>query len=125
MKILKIFLILSSLVIFSNADDYKHKYKNLDYLNLNNSQTNDFKKILYKYKKLYKDFHEYEETQEKRIEEIMKNDNFDKLLYLEIMGNISIKKIHLEANQMEDIHKILNAKQRERFAKYLEEWKDD
>lgn len=125
MKILKIFLILNSLVIFLNADEYKHKYKNLEYLNLNSSQINDFKATLYKYKKLYKDFHKYEENQEKQLEDIMKNDTFDKLLYLKIMEEISLKKIKLEANQMEELHKILNPKQREKFAKYLEEWKDD
>ena len=41
MKILKIFLILCSIVLVLNAsgkDEYKHSYKNLDYLNLNPSQ---------------------------------------------------------------------------------------
>ena len=60
MKILKIFLILSSLYLFSNADDghkkYKHSYKNLDFLNLDSVQLQKMKDVLIHFKKEYKDF---------------------------------------------------------------------
>ena len=126
MKILKIFLLLSSIFIFLNASEHKeHKYKNLEYLDLSNEQVNLFKSVLQKYKNLYEDFHDYEEDQEKRLEKIMENTPFNKSLYIEILNEIKSKSIFLEASQMEEIHEILNDSQRKKFAKYLEDWKDD
>ena len=67
MKILKIFLILSSLFLFLNADDYKskhkykHSYKNLEYLDLNKEQIKEIKDVLIEFKYKYKDFYEYEQ----------------------------------------------------------------
>ena len=47
MKILKIFLILCSIFLFLNGDDdykkYKHSYKNLDYLNLDEKDENSIR----------------------------------------------------------------------------------
>lgn len=126
MKILKIFLLLSSLFIFLNASEHKeHKYKNLEYLDLSKEQIHQFKSVLHKYKNLYEDFHDYEEDQEKRLEEIMENKPFNKGLYIEILNDVKSKSVLLEANQMEEIHQILDDNQRKKFAKYLEDWKDD
>ncbi len=124
MKILKIFLLLSSLFLFVNADDhkYEHSYKNLEYLDLNNIQLKQMKLILIEYKHKYKDFYEYKEDQEENLEDIMKAEKFDKNMYLEILKEIRIKASVLESEKMEEIHTILNNEQRKRFAKYLEEW---
>ena len=124
MKILKIFLLLSSLFLFVNADDhkYEHSYKNLEYLDLDNIQLKQMKLILIEYKHKYKDFYEYKEDQEENLEDIMKAEKFDKNMYLEILKEIRIKASVLESEKMEEIHTILNNEQRKRFAKYLEEW---
>lgn len=124
MKILKIFLLLSSLFLFVNADDhkYEHSYKNLEYLDLDNIQLKQMKLILIEYKHKYKDFYEYKEDQEENLEDIMKAEKFDKNMYLEILKEIRIKASVLESEKMEEIHNILNNEQRKRFAKYLEEW---
>ena len=75
MKILKIFLILSSLLLVLNADEdkhkYKHSYKNLDYLDLTNEQAKAIKKALVELKKDYEDFYEYKEKQEDILEDII------------------------------------------------------
>jgi periplasmic protein CpxP/Spy len=124
MKILKIFLLLSSLFLFVNADDhkYEHSYKSLEYLELDNTQLKQMKVILIEYKHKYKDFYEYKEDQEKNLENIMKAEKFDKNMYLEILKEIRTKASILESEKMEKIHNILNNEQRKRFAKYLEEW---
>ncbi len=126
MKILKIFLILSSLYLFLNADDdhkkYKHSYKNLDFLHLNPSQLEKIKTILIDFKKEYKSFYEYKENQENLLKDLMEDKNFDEKQYLKIISDIKIKAAILEVERLKKIHVILDEKQREEFSEYLEEW---
>ncbi|PUE65751.1 hypothetical protein [Arcobacter caeni] len=126
MKILKIFLILSSLYLFLNADDghkkYKHSYKNLDFLHLNSNQLEKIKTILIDFKKEYKEFYEYKEKQEDLLEDLIVNKEFDEKQYLKILTDIKIKSANLEVSRLKKIHAILDEKQREEFAQYLEEW---
>ena len=126
MKILKIFLILSSLLLVLNADEdkhkYKHSYKNLDYLDLTNEQAKAIKKALVELKKDYEDFYEYKEKQEDILEDIIKADNFDEELYYKTIMDLIKKALKLEVKRIKKIHEVLNEKQKEEFADYLEEW---
>lgn len=126
MKILKIFLILSSLLLVLNADEdkhkYKHSYKNLDYLDLTNEQAKAIKKALVELKKDYEDFYEYKEKQEDILEDIIKADNFDEELYYKTIMDLKTKALKLEVKRIKKIHEVLNEKQKEEFADYLEEW---
>jgi Spy/CpxP family protein refolding chaperone len=126
MKILKIFLILSSLFLFVNADDehhkYKHSYKNLEYLDLNKEQLENIKNTLIDFKHKYKDFYEYKEHKEDELKDIMKADIFDEKKYLEILNDIKTKASLLEIEKIKNIHTILDKKQRKKFSKYLQEW---
>lgn len=128
MKILKLFLILSSLFIFLNADDdyhKKHKYKNLEYLKLDDNQIKQMRNILIKYKNKYEDFYDFKEDKEDELEDLIKEDSFDRKKYTQILTNIHIKAIELQTQRMEEIFNILNKKQRKKFAKYHEEWEID
>ncbi len=126
MKILKIFLILSSLYLFLNADDdhkkYKHSYKNLDYLELKDEQLKEIKEILIEFKYKYKEFYEYKDDKEDVLEDIMESENFNKDIYLKTLIDLKTKAAKLEVEKMSKIHKILDKKQREKFADYLKEW---
>jgi periplasmic protein CpxP/Spy len=126
MKILKIFLLLSSLFLFVNADDddhkYKHSYKNLEYLELNSSQLEKMKDVLIDFKHKYKDFYEYKDDKEDKLKDIMKADIFDEKQYLEILNDIKTKASLLEIEKIKNIHTILDEKQRKKFSKYLQEW---
>ena len=126
MKILRIFLLLSSLFLFVNADDdhkkYKHSYKNLEYLELNKEQLKQMKDILIDFKHKYKDFYEYKEDKEDELKDIMKADIFDEKQYLEILNDIKTKASLFEIEKIKNIHTILDEKQRKKFSKYLEEW---
>ena len=126
MKILKIFLILSSLYLFLNADDghkkYKHSYKNLDFLHLNSTQLEKIKTVLIDFKKEYKEFYEYKEKQEDLLEDLIENNEFDEKQYLKILTDIKIKSAILEVKRLRKIHEILDEKQKYEFAQYLEEW---
>lgn len=126
MKILKIFLILSSLLLVLNADEdkhkYKHSYKNLDYLDLTNEQAKAIKKALVELKKDYEDFYEYKEKQEDILEDIIKANNFDEELYYKTIMDLKTKALKLEVKRIKKIHEVLNEKQKEEFADYLEEW---
>ncbi len=126
MKILKIFLILSSLYLFLNADDghkkYKHSYKNLDFLHLNSTQLEKIKTILIDFKKEYKEFYEYKEEQEDLLKDLIEDKEFNEKQYLKILTDIKTKSAVLEVSRLKKIHAILDEKQRKEFADYLEEW---
>ena len=126
MKILKIFLLLGSLFLFANADNndhwYRHSYKNLDYLELNNEQTAKMKEILIEFKEQYKEFYEFKEKQEDRLRDILKDDILNEKEYLTILNEIKSKASLLEVQKMNNIHNILNEKQRKKFSKYFKEW---
>ena len=112
--------------MFVNADDdhkkYKHSYKNLEYLELNKEQLKQMKDILINFKHKYKDFYEYKDDKEDILEDIMEDKNFDEKLYFETLIDLKTRAAKLEVENMSKIHKILDEKQREKFADYLQEW---
>lgn len=123
MKILKIFLLLISFVLILNADNkHKYSYKDLDYLDLNEDQVKVIKKALLDLKKDYKEFYEYKDEQEDILENIIESDNFNEELYYKILMDLKTKATKLEVKRIKKIHEVLNKKQREEFADYLEEW---
>ena len=123
MKILKIFLLLISFVLILNADNkHKYSYKDLDYLDLNEDQVKVIKKALLDLKKDYKEFYEYKDEQEDILEDIIEADNFNEELYYKIVMDLKTKSTKLEVKRIKKIHEVLNKKQREEFADYLEEW---
>lgn len=123
MKILKIFLLLISFVLILNADNkHKYSYKDLDYLDLNEDQVKIIKKALLDLKKDYKEFYEYKDEQEDILEDIIESDNFNEELYYKILMDLKTKATKLEVKRIKKIHEVLNKKQREEFADYLEEW---
>jgi periplasmic protein CpxP/Spy len=124
MKILKIFLLLSSFFLFLNASDDKHgkySYKNLEYLDLNPQQKKDIKEVLIEFKYKYKKFYEYKKDKEDKLKDIIENNVFDDKLYFEILTDLKTKASFLEIEKLKKIHIILDEKQREKFSKYLEE----
>ena len=122
MKILKIFLILCSIFLFLNGDDdykkYKHSYKNLDYLNLDEKQVKAIKNILLELKDEYKEFYEFKDD----IEDLIEESNFDEKLYIQKSMEIKKKATILEAKRIKKILEILNEKQRDKFADHFKEW---
>ncbi|MDD2886451.1 MAG: hypothetical protein PHY66_01525 [Aliarcobacter sp.] len=125
MKILKIFLLLSSLFLFLHASDNKHSkysYKNLEYLDLDIEQIKKIKEVLIESKQKYKNFYEYKQEKEDKLKDIIVNDVFDEKLYFEILNDLKTKASLLEIEKIKKIHTILNEKQRKKFSKYLEEW---
>ena len=125
MKILKIFLLLTSLFLFSHASDdkhNKHSHKNLEYLDLNSQQIEKMKEVLIEFKHKYKVFYEYKQEKEDKLKDIIKNNVFEEKSYLEILNDLKMKTSLLEIEKMKKIHAILDEKQRKKFSEYLEEW---
>ena len=125
MKILKIFLILCSIVLLLNAsgkDEYKHSYKNLDYLNLNPSQVKAIKNILLDLKDEYKKFYEYKDDIEDELEDLIEDSKFDEKLYFEKVMEMKKRATILESKRIKKILEILDEKQRDEFADHFKEW---
>ncbi len=141
MKILKIFLVLISLFVFLNADDdykdfeeYKHKYyknqkynlyKNFDFLNLNSQQYTLLKDILIDYNEDYKELQKYKHYVKEKIEDLLKENDFNKKEFIALLKDLKYKHLEIEAYKIERIHNILDKKQRKRLAHYIEEWELD
>lgn len=127
MKISKISLLLCSIfLVFSlNADDkvkFKRSYKNLDYLNLSETQISSIKKSLLELKSEYKRYYKFKDDLEDDLEDFIKNDNFNEKLYLEKLIELKTKGAILEVKRVKIIHGVLNKKQRKKFSKYFKEW---
>ena len=125
MKMLKIFLILCSIVLVLNAsgkDEYKHSYKNLDYLNLNPSQVKAIKNILLDLKDEYKKFYEYKDDIEDELEDLIEDSKFDEKLYFEKVMEMKKRATILESKRIKKILEILDEKQRDEFADHFKEW---
>jgi len=116
-----------SITLFADDDNYKyednHIHKSLEHLNLNTQQLEKIKKILTADKKDFETFYENKEEYEKKLKSIMRNEIFDKKLYIKTKKEISKKAIELEALTLKKIHEVLNNKQRKRFSHYLKEWR--
>jgi len=128
MKILVLFCtLILSFSLFADDDNYKyednHIHKSLEHLNLNTQQLEKIKKILTANKKDFETFYENKEEYEKKLKSIMRNETFDKKLYITTKQEISKKAIELEALTLKKIHEVLNNKQRKRFSHYLKEWR--
>jgi Spy/CpxP family protein refolding chaperone len=123
-------MLLCSLVLITQlyADDEHNKeseriYKNLDYLQLNKQQEDEIKKILIASKKEFKHFYKEKQEAYKKLQQIMQKEYFDKNKYEDIAEDIAEEAIELEIDIFRKIHSILTPAQRERFSKYLMEWK--
>jgi len=128
MKILVLFCtLILSFSLFADDDNYKyednHIHKSLEHLNLNTQQLEKIKKILTANKKDFETFYENKEEYEKKLKSIMKNEIFDKKLYIKTKQEISKQAIELEALTLKKIHEVLNEKQKKRFSHYLKEWR--
>ncbi|AXH11038.1 hypothetical protein CP960_10960 [Malaciobacter halophilus] len=123
LKILVVLLVICNLTLF--AKDTNHIYKNLDFLNLNEKQQKKLKKILISHKKRYEKFYIFKQKEEKKLQELIKEDYFDDDKYEDIAEEIEEEAVELEVKTLKKIHKILSKKQREKFSQYLQEWKVD
>lgn len=133
MKTLKILIVLCSFIILSSSfadDDYDNDYKeqkhekkhisrSLEYLDLNKDQYKKIKEILLIYKKDYKKFYNFKSLKEEELQDIMKNDIFDKKKYIEISNEIKNYSLELEADKFSKIHNVLNHKQRKKISYFI------
>jgi len=128
MKFLVLFCtLILSISLFADDDKYEyednHIHKSLEHLNLNTQQLEQIKTILIVDKKDFETFYENKEEYEKKLKSIMKNEIFDKKLYIKTKQEISKQAIELEALTLKKIHEVLNEKQKKRFSHYLKEWR--
>ncbi|WP_162918025.1 Spy/CpxP family protein refolding chaperone [Halarcobacter bivalviorum] len=113
-------LVLCNLTLFAKEN---HIYKNLDFLNLDKNQQEKLKKILISHKKRYEKFYVFKQEEEKKLQELIKQDHFDEEKYEDIAEEIEEEAVELEVKTLKKIHKILTKEQREKFSHYLQEWK--
>ena len=131
---LKILTLLCSLLLlnslFAKDFDYSlqehkknHIHKNLDYLNLDDSQLEKIKDILIKYRKKYAKYTEKRVKEEAKLKELFKSEDFDEDKYEDILEEIIEDEIELETKMLKKIHSVLTPIQRDKFSFYLKEWR--
>ncbi len=121
-KLLSTLLFCSLFANFSWANG-NHIYKNLDYLNLKTKQKKEIKDILVSYKDDFKEYYEKKAQAQKELKELMRDDNFSKIKYEDIAEEVAEEAIELEAELLDDIHKVLTPNQRKKFSRRLLEWR--
>jgi periplasmic protein CpxP/Spy len=131
MKRLKILVVLCSFLTLLHANEHEeyhernehHIYKNLEYLNLDNTQYKKIKELLISYKKSYKKYHKQRKKLQKKLQEIIRKDSFNTQEYKNISKEIFQKGLELEINNLKKIHEILTPLQKRKFSYYLKEWR--
>lgn len=126
MKILKILILLFSLSTICFSSEYnhnKHIYKNLDYLNLDKHQINKIKEILLEYQEDYEDFYIEKNKKEKKLKELIQDNQFNEDKYEDILEDIYEELVELETEFIERIHRVLSKEQRQKFSLYIKEWR--
>jgi len=130
MKILSLIFLVFSLVLIADDDNeyYEHSLhipRDLSYLDLSDTQKDLIKNIIKNNNKKLLQIYEDEEDFEKDAKKMFLNENFDKQSYIKESTKLKNKIITLEADFFNNIHHILNKKQRELFLIHLEEWEID
>ncbi|ADG94786.1 conserved hypothetical protein [Arcobacter nitrofigilis DSM 7299] len=132
---LKILTLLCSIIFTANlfADKYEHHekneeykhhiYKNLDYLNLSETQLSKLKEILKEYKRESKRFYKFERKKEKELTQLIEKKDFDEITYGKILDEINQKSKEIEIKNLKKIHDLLDTTQKEKFSHFLKEWR--
>jgi NADH:ubiquinone oxidoreductase subunit E len=94
-------------------------------LNLNSQQYTLLKDILIDYNEDYKELQKYKHHVKEKIEDLLKENDFNKKEFIALLKDLKYKHLEIEAYKIERIHNILDKKQRKRLAHYIEEWELD
>ncbi len=119
---MKIFLVFIMFVSFIFADSEHHYNKDLTYLNLNSIQKSEIVKIIKNYRKSIKLFRKQKETISEKKQKIFVQDNFDEVKVIMENNNLNSKAVQIEISFLKKMHNLLSKKQREKFARYMEDW---
>lgn len=125
MKYILLILLISTLLF---CDDHEHEkrdhyyHKDLSHLELTYDQKKSIKKFLRQYRKELKEYREFKEDILEEKEDIFEKENFKKEKFIEINLKLATEASKIEIRFLENIHKILSKKQRERFIEHMDEW---
>ncbi|WP_456458392.1 hypothetical protein [Nitratifractor sp.] len=113
----------------SDYEEEEHKRVHIPYdmrhLDLSEGQSKEIYRLLVEYRKQRRKLHENYERLERRSVKLFVQDRFDKERYLQGQLRIKEKLLRIEADFLERLHRILDAKQRKKFIKDLKEWEFD
>lgn len=124
MKILFIFLLLFSFVHADYDRKEEHHYKkDLSFLKLSDSQKKQMKKILKEYRNSAKDFREYKHDLSEEKEELFLESVLDEDKIRAINAKINEYATKIEIKFLKEAHKLLTQEQKEKFEKYIDDWK--
>jgi Spy/CpxP family protein refolding chaperone len=123
MKYILIFIITFTLATADGHEEQEHYYKkDLSYLKLNQKQV---KKVWENLKKYQKELKKYRKLKKKIIhkkQEIFEQEHFDKNKLQGLSRDLNNLQVDIEKEFLDNMHKILTKKQREKFVKYIYEW---
>ena len=129
MRIVWMVLLLLNLTWADSDYEEEHKRVHIPYdmrhLDLSEGQSKEIYLLLVEYRKQRRKLHKNSKRLERRSVKLFAQDRFDKERYLQGQLRIKEKLLRIEANFLERLHRILNAKQRKKFIKDLKEWEFD
>ncbi|MBE0491633.1 MAG: hypothetical protein IBX44_05235 [Sulfurospirillum sp.] len=117
-KALFVFFILTCM-LFSDDNYFSH---DLEDLHLSGQQKEAFENILKHHRDEVKIYRKRKKESEKLKQNLFLEEVFDKEKFAKINDQVSSFGANIEGNFLYEIHQLLNAKQRKKFAKDVEEW---
>jgi len=125
MRYILILLVLLTFLI--SDEEYEHEKehyyrKDLSYLYLNKSQKSKVKQVLKEYQKELRKYIELKKDIARKKRKLFMQKDFDKDKVKMLTKKLFEFSGKIEANFLNNMHKILNQKQRKKFSRYMHEW---
>ncbi len=126
MRYIIVFLMIFTFLFCDDDDhdkEHHHYYsKDLTYLDLTHDQKKSIKKFLKHYRKELKEYREYKEDIIDEKQKLFEQNSFDKDKLTNLNIKLAKEASKIEAELLENIHKVLTKEQRVLFRKYIDEW---
>lgn len=128
---MRVFIFILIFISFGVCDEYKHHHehnhvkhiaKDLNHLNLSNTQYLQAKEILQEYRDNLIAYRQQKESINEQKEKLFAQDTIDVKQFEILNTKLDTIKQQIEINLLTKFHKILSKEQREDFIEHLEDW---
>lgn len=125
MRAILIFFFVASLLIGDDDyDEHKRRHMPLDvsYLDLSQEKHAKLVDIVKRFRHAHKRFDKEQKASERKIGALFVAEEFDKEEFIKISNALKASSTKIQAEFFAEVHKLLDEKQKKRFAEYMREW---
>ncbi len=121
---LLVLLMLLTFAGWAEHDDHHERHFPLDisYLGLDDRQHEQIEAAVRRHRAAHKRFRHSERDTREALQTLFASDDFDRDAYLQLTLRLHTEAETMQAEFLEEVHRVLTPEQRRRFARYMEEW---